>query len=181
MNFREMVGLATQSSNLKMAEWSERAIDRVAALGKAGAISPLGEHVFRWLYGGDPYSAVTVQEILVAALYGNLGHRLSTDEALAVARYAMFEFSGGRCRTCEGARVAELANGEIIVCHVCVGSGLAKVTNEARARGMGVDRREYRRMEGPLEMALDWLREADRLTNAAVGRELGRSRAPGVI
>lgn len=172
MNLREVAGLATQSSNLKMAEWSERAIDRVAALGAAGTVSPLGEQVFRWLYGGDPRSAVSVLEILTAGL--SVFREMAAHQREAVARYAMVEFANGRCQTCEGVSVATLKDGREIVCHVCDGSGLRKVTNEARAAGMGVHRREYRRMESPLEKALDWLREADRVTNAAVAKELGR-------
>lgn len=176
MNLREVAGLATQSSNLKMADWSERAVDRVAALGAAGKVSPLGEQLFRWLYGRDPRSAVSVLEILMAGLA--VHRHLTPRDREAVARYAMLEFSNSRCRTCEGAREAVLRDGEVIVCHDCQGSGLATVTNEARAAGCGVHRREYRgRVEGPLEMALDWLREADRLTNAAVGKELGRGQA----
>lgn len=174
MNLREVAGLATQSSNLKMADWSERAVDRVAALGAAGRVSPLGEHVFRWLYGRDPRSAVSVLDMLTAGLA--VHRELSAVQREAVARYAMFEFAGGRCVTCKGTRGATLADEAktYIVCPECGGSGLGKTTNADRASGMGVHRREYRRMEGPLEKALDWLREADRTVNAAVGRELGR-------
>jgi hypothetical protein len=172
LNLREVTGVAVGSGNLGMAEWSERAIDRIAALGAAGKVSPLGENLFRWLYGGDRYSATAVRRQLVGLLNS---WPLTVEQKDGIASYAMHEFSNSRCKTCNGAREAKLKDGEVLVCKACEGAGLAKVTNGARARGCGVDRRVYADLvERPLEKLLEALRHADVVTNVAVAIELGR-------
>ena len=59
-NLRESVGRSTTSHNLGMSDWSERDIDRVAALGCAARFSPLGADLFRWAYAEDSHAAVRV-------------------------------------------------------------------------------------------------------------------------
>ena len=43
-----------------MCDFTERAVDRVAALGAAGRISPLGVDVFRWAYAQDANAVATL-------------------------------------------------------------------------------------------------------------------------
>jgi hypothetical protein len=182
LNLREVAGVAVVSGNLGMAEWSERAVDRIAALGAAGKVSTLGESLWRWLYGGCHRSAEQVREILAAKLRA---YPLTAARRARIATYAMHEFSNQRCPLCHGAREATLADGKVIVCEGCAGTGLNRFTNGDRARACGVHPRDYESVEKPLELALDLLRRADSITNVAVAIELERGQratvASGVL
>lgn len=165
------------SSNLGQSEWSERDIDRVAALGAAARISPLGADVFRWLYATDHTAAVRVRELLVEALVSL--RNLSPATAERVAVQAMKEFGDWACPTCGGQKEVVI-DGLKIVCadrpRGCGGTGLRRFTDRERMIGVGVDRRAWRDLERHLDFAMDELRHADWMVNVQMNRQLERGR-----
>lgn len=174
-NLREVAGHSCVSSNLGMADWSERDVDRVAALGAAGRISPLGVDLFRWAYANDHRAAARVLAMLVKALRG---FQLPLNFREYIAKQAMREFSEWYCLTCGGRSSVTLANGTRIECDACKATGLRHYTNTERMQGCGFgsDRGgAYNKVRYPLEKALELLRDADVVVNAALNRELERA------
>jgi hypothetical protein len=178
-SLREIAGRSCVSSNLGMADWSERDIDRVAAMGSAGRVSPLGVDVFRWLYSQDPYAATRVLAQLSRTIREK--HPMPASFADGIAKQAMREFGDQLCPTCAGRKEEVLANGVKVVCPRCEGTGLRRYSNGARLRGAGFDEStNYRAVvHKPLEFAIDTLRHADNVTNAVLNLELERGATAG--
>jgi hypothetical protein len=157
-----------------MCDFTERAVDRVAALGAAGRISPLGVDVFRWAYAQDANAAARVLDGLVALLSDKFP--LSVSELQGVCIQGMTEFVHWACGTCGGRGQERLANGVVIVCERCGGSGYRRYTNAARIRGAGFLRGvSYVRMvHRPVEAVLEALRGVDAAVNGSLNEELER-------
>jgi hypothetical protein len=171
-NLRELGGRSCLSTNLGMSDFSERDIDRVAAMGGAAAhsdVGALGTDVWRWMYSLDRYAALRVCKRLVVALQRERG--VDAMVAVRVAQQAMLEFSEWACASCGGRKEMELDNGVKIVCETCGGTGYRKYTNGDRSRGTG---QVYRAVAEDLEWTIALLRAADGLVNSRMNHELER-------
>jgi len=175
-NLRESVGRSTTSHNLGMSDWSERDIDRVAALGCAARFSPMGTDLFRWAYAGDPRAAVRVMVHLADEVRRSF--RMPVAFVEGVCRQAMTEFTAWACPVCDGRKDVTLGNGVKVVCDSCDGTGLRRYSNGDRRRGAGFGPGvSYARViEQPLELAIAVLKREDGRVNAIVSLELERVR-----
>lgn len=171
-NLREVMGRSCVSTNLGASDFSERDIDRVAAMGAAAINSgsaALGTDVFRWLYSLDRYAALRVCIRLEAMLWKRRG--VDGVRAKGIAQQAMLEFSEWACVSCGGRKEMVLDNGVKIVCATCEGTGYRKYSNGDRVRGTG---QEYRAIASDLEWAIGELRAADTALNGRLNTQLER-------
>ena len=174
-NLREVSGLSCVSPNLGMSEWSERAIDRVAAMGMAARDSMLGVEVFRWAYAGDIRAGMRLCRLLIVRLL--VKHPEAGGSAEGVARQAMREFSDWACPVCGGRKEEVLANGVRITCDIdggCGGTGLRKYSNGERSRGSGVGRWTPQSNDW-LDFCLDLVRRGDSIANVSINLQLERT------
>jgi hypothetical protein len=159
-----------------MAEWSERDVDRVAAMGAAGIVSAAGVDLFRWAYGGDARAAVRLCSTLMEIVRSK--YELPLSFAEAICQQAMREFVGWYCPTCGGRGAVTLLDGQRIECGDCHASGVRKYTDAERMVRCGFaadNRTTYTRViEGPLEMALGYMRRADLMVNQLLNEQLER-------
>lgn len=130
-NLREAFAV-TALASLEWDENRERAIDRVAASGKAGE---LGLLLWKAKYQLEVDSYRRAQKALVE-IYGKR-YRDSPTVAAAFVGQAMREYLSPSCRACHG--VGEyVVNDRRIVCETCGGSKIHRYSDEERARTMQV-------------------------------------------
>lgn len=168
-NLRELAGRSCLSTNLGMSDFSERDVDRVAAMGMAARRTALGTDVVRWTVAHDRYAALRVCKRLTVALQQERG--MEAMAAVRVAQQAMLEFSEWACPTCGGRKEAKLVTGVVIVCDTCEGTGYRKFSNADRVRGTG---QSYRSVAADLEWAIGELRSADTAANGRMNSALER-------
>lgn len=180
-NLREVTGRSCVSHNLGMSAWSERDVDRVAGLGavarelQGSKAGDLGVEVWRWAYALDQRST----SIVLFALADLVGKRfpMDADKLQGIAKQAMREFVDWACPVCAGRKHEQLANGVVIQCEPCNGTGLKRYSNMDRVQGTGIEvgKVNYKRViERPLEYALGVLRVEDERINVRLKAQLGR-------
>lgn len=180
-NLREVTGRSCVSHNLGMSAWSERDVDRVAGLGavarelQGSKAGDLGVEVWRWAYALDQRST----SIVLFKLAKLIGERFPMDaeKLQGVAKQAMREFVDWACPVCAGRKHEQLANGVVIMCEPCNGTGLKRYSNADRVAGTGLDvgRVNYRKVvERPLEYAIGILRVEDERINKLLKMQLER-------
>lgn len=129
-NLREALA-GTALASLEWAEERERAVDRVAASGRA---SPLGLNIWKARYMLESKAYREAHSALVALFLGRYGSE-SPLVAEKCVEEALSEFMGPACTACNGAR--ELVTDSLRVeCEACGGSGLRIYSDFERARRM---------------------------------------------
>jgi hypothetical protein len=163
---------AYASTALASLEWSEereRAVDRVAAAGRA---DPLGVLLWKAKYQLESKAYQDAHKTLVAQFRAR--YCSETAEIADRCVYeALSEFMGPACQDCNGAReliVADLR----IECEACNGTGIRRYTDFERARRMEISLSRVRVLSGKLRWLACELGSLDRAVNSVLNEELER-------
>lgn len=162
---------ALAMTSLASLEWAdhEKAIDRVAASGKA---SPLGVNLWKARYMLEVKAYQSTREGLIA-LYRERFRREEPRVIASVIDQCLHEFLSPFCVSCSGAR--ELMAGDLkVVCETCDGTGVRRYGNEDRARAMKISFGLVKRLEHKFRWLLGEMQGLDRDVNKVLAEQLER-------
>jgi hypothetical protein len=167
-NLREAYA-ATGYASLEWDDNHEKAVDRVAAAGKA---SKLGMDLWRCKYMNSSVAYHAVSKGLLALFKARYPAE-ATPIAWKCVEEALSEFLGPACASCNGAK--EMILDELrIECQTCKGTGIRRYSDRDRSGRMRVSMAHVRILSGKLEWLGRELGSLDRAVNSAVARELER-------
>jgi len=160
---------ATHHASLQWTEDHERAIDRVAAAGRAPT---LGVQIWRARY-------MLESKAYQDAINGLTAHYLARykaerpDMARRLVEEILSEFMGPSCISCNGAR--ELVEDELrVVCDSCHGTGLRHYTDMERAGRMKLSYGRVKSLSHKMMWLMDEIGSMDKSVNEIVSFELER-------
>jgi len=161
-NLREPYA-ASSLASLAWSETQEKAIDRVAASGRA---STLGVALWkaRYMLEADAY---LLARSLLRLMYIK---RYRSDSLLVVDAFvnqALIEFTATPCVECNGTG-ERMVDDHLLICNVCSGSRLRRYSDQERARCM---RLSYAITQA-FGYKLRWLLETMQSEDAAVNRQM---------
>jgi hypothetical protein len=159
----------TSFASLAWSEERERAVDRVAASGRA---SPLGLLLWKARYMLES-SAYQSSKDGLRALYVSRYPREEPRLVASVIEQCLHEYLSPFCSTCNGARemmVQELK----MICAACNGSGVRKFSDEERARAMKVSYGLVKRLGHKFNWLLGEMQGLDRDVNKVLAEQLER-------
>jgi hypothetical protein len=166
MNLRE----AATTIQYASLEWSEheRAVDRVAACGKADA---LGVAIWKAKYGLESacyHAAVKGLTKAYLARYKREGQPL----AEMLCEQVLSEFIAQFCVACQGRRELVIDD-RMQACTACAGSGVRRYTDEQRARMMRISHARVLVMAHKIRWVHDLISRLDGEVNVILTKELG--------
>lgn len=162
---------ATSLASLEWDENREKAIDRVAAAGKA---SPLGIAIWKSKYMLES-RAYSDAIRLLTAWYREKYNREQSWLAEKIAEQCLYEFIFDFCASCQGA-------GEVVIedlkvsCGTCQGSRVRRHSNSERASRMKISWSLTKALTHKLQRTICKVFEEDRTVNLVMTNEL---REPG--
>lgn len=167
-NLREPFA-STSIAGLGWDENREKAIDRVAAAGKA---SELGVNLWKARYMLEVKAYQSTREGLVA-LYRERYRREEPRLVASVIDQCLHEFLSPFCGSCNGAK--EMMAGDLkVTCQSCSGTGVRRYGNEERARAMKISFGLLKRMEHKFKWLLGEMQGLDRDVNKVLADQLER-------
>ena len=159
-------------ANLAWDENQERAIDRIAASGKA---AKLGVSLWKAKYMLEVRCYHDAHELLLV-LYRRRYRRDDDVTANAMVEQALVEYISPHCRRCLGK--GELVADEVLVmCDVCAGSRMHRYGDAERARRMRLSYSVTRASGHKLVWLHDLIGDEDRKVNERLNVELERASA----
>ena len=166
-NLREAYA-ATGMAGLGWDANTEKAIDRVAAAGKADA---LGLLLWKAKYMLESVAYAQARNTLLAAY--SKRYRDNMTVAVAMVEQGLREYLAPVCRTCRG--VGEMMVAERrVVCESCGGSKIHRYGDQERARTMQISYALVKQSGHKLRWILELLGSADKSVNHAMCIELER-------
>jgi len=167
-NLREAYA-ATALASLEMDAERERAVDRVAAAGRAPR---LGMDIWRARYQLEGKSYQDALNGLLAHFRARYGAE-TREMSQRVVDQAFHEFMSDRCKDCNGAR--ELMAGELrVICQTCEGYGVRRYTDFERARAMQLSMQRVKSLTHKLNWLLGEIQSMDNQVNTIISAELER-------
>lgn len=167
-NLREALS-STAMASLEWSEERERAIDRIAASGKAPT---LGVLIWKARYMLESRAYQDARSQLVRLFLTRYTYE-SPSIAEKCVDEALHEFMGPACQRCSGAR--ELVSGDLRVeCPDCHGSGLRRYTDWERAARMGMSMHRAVTLSRKLRWIAEEMQSLDRAVNSVLCHELER-------
>lgn len=167
-NLREALA-ATSVASLEWSEERERAVDRVAASGRAPA---LGVQLWKARYMLEAKAYQDARRGLIR-LFLERHPAEKPSIAEKCVDEALSEFLGPACSSCSGAR--ELVTENLrVVCEACGGSGLRRYTDWERASRMQISLQWVRTLSRKLSWLAGELGSLDRAVNSVISDELER-------
>lgn len=158
---------STAFASLEWAEERERAVDRVAASGRAPR---LGLDLWKARYLLESKAYQDARKGLVHAFRERYVHE-TPSIAEKCTEEALSEFLGPACSTCNGAR--ELVIGDLRVeCEPCHGSGLKVYSDWERASRMQLSLQWVRKLAPKLAWLAGELGSLDRAVNSVIADQL---------
>lgn len=168
MNLREAYS-ATALASLEWSEERERAVDRVAAAGKA---SPLGLSLWKARYMLES-SAYQSSKAGLTALYRVRYSREEPRVVAAVIEQCLHEYLSPFCLTCNGTK-AVMVEELKAVCPGCHGSGIRRYADEDRAGTMQLSYGLVKRLAHKMRWLLGEMQGMDRDVNKVLAEQLER-------
>ena len=160
---------STSLAGLGWSEDRERAVDRVAASGKAPT---LGLQIWKARY-------MLESKAYQDAIKGLTAHYLARyraeqpDIARMVVEEVLSEFMGPSCVSCNGAR--ELVEGDLrVTCESCGGTGLRRYSDAERASRMKLSYARVKSLSHKFQWIMGELGGMDRTVNEIIAWELER-------
>ena len=167
-NLREALA-GTALASLEWSEERERAVDRVAASGRAPA---LGLLLWKARYLLESKAYLEARRKLVEVFL----ERYRSESPLMAEKCvdeALSEFMGPACSSCNGAR--ELVTESLrVTCETCQGSGLKRYSDWERASRMQIGLQRLRSVNYKLGWLAGELGSLDRAVNSVIAAELER-------
>lgn len=167
-NLREAYA-GTALASLEWSELRERAVDRVAAAGKA---DPFGIKLWRAKYLLESSAYLALQKELLT-IYQNR-YRDNATVSQALVQQALHEFLAPACRDCAG-RGEMLFDERLIVCETCKGSKIHRYSDEERARTMNISYAVTKKSQHKIRWVLEFMGTHDRKVNGVLSYELERA------
>ena len=160
---------ATALASLEWSETRERAIDRVAAAGKA---SPLGINLWKARY---MLEAPAYHQAITGLVEHYLGRYKREDVPIVriIVEQVISEYLAPFCVDCSGAREM-VVNDLKVVCGTCEGSGLRRYTDTDRARLMKMSLQRIRSLSRKMQWLTNEMGTMDRDVNQVLQVELER-------
>ena len=166
-NLRETLA-ATAYSGLGWDENREKAIDRVAASGKADR---LGLTLWKAKYMLESSAYIAAHNELMA-IYRKR-YRDNQTVASAIVEQALREYLSPACRACRG--VGEMmVNERRVICEACGGSSIHRYGDQERAKTMKISYSLTKASSHKLQWLSGLLQGADKRVNYCLNMELGR-------
>lgn len=166
-NLRESLA-ATAYAGLAWDENTEKAIDRVAASGKA---DPLGLLLWKARYMLESVAYAAAQQELLR-IYRKR-YRDNPTVSAAIVGQAMREYINPACRACQGR--GEMRGGQrIIVCPACNGTKIHRYGDAERARLMAISYGLTKASSHKLQWLAGLLNGVDKRVNYCLNVELER-------
>lgn len=160
----------THHASLEWTEGHERAVDRVAAMGR---VERIGANLWRakYQYDASSYKQAVLELI---GMYRQRNPRESSEIVRTVVEQCFREWISGMCPSCLGAR--ELIVGDRrVVCDTCQGSGIRHYSDFERARGMSVSLQRVKSLQRGLTWLAGEIGAIDRLVNTLMCEQLERN------
>jgi len=159
----------TVLASLEWSEIAEKAIDRVAASGKAHA---LGLSLWKAKYQLEVSSYHDARGGLIRLFRAKYPSE-TPEIAVACVDEALHEWLGPACKACLGAR--ELVSEALrVVCSRCNGSGLERYSDVQRAKRMQLSVGRVHKLARRLQWLAGELGSLDRAVNSVLCEELER-------
>jgi hypothetical protein len=168
-NLREPFA-ATHHAGLGWEDGVEKAIDRVAASGRADA---LGVLLWKAKYMSESPAYVDARKRLIVLYREKRSVHETPVIVEKIVDQVLHEYLSDRCRMCLGAK--ELVTEQLrVVCEACAGTGVRRYGDSERARTMqiGVDR--VRRLSRAMQWLADEINGRDAQVNDVLGVQLER-------
>lgn len=156
-------------ANLAWDENQERAIDRIAASGKA---AKLGVYLWKSRYMLEVAAYHRAHDLLLV-LYRRRYARDSITVAKAMVEQAMLEYIYPQCRACLG-KGERMVDEVLVMCDVCAGSRVHKYKDAERSRRMQISYSITRASGHKLAWLHDRITDEDRQVNERLNIELER-------
>src|SRR5262245_52725658 len=153
-------------------EWSpdwERAVDRVAASGRATRLG-LALWKARYLLEISSYREARTRLI---ERYARRFRRMPSQTRERVIEQCLREYIAPFCMTCKGAKEIVIEQKRII-CYECSGSGVRRYTDSDRANAMGISFAEAVRLGKQCRIVLDDIATHDQEVGAVLTEQLER-------
>jgi hypothetical protein len=168
-DLREALAI-TALASLEWSEVRERAIDRVAASGKA---SPLGVSLWKARYMLESRAYHDAIKGLIQR-YLDRYKREDGNMARIIVEQAISEYLAPFCVDCHGAREMVIQDLKV-TCQTCHGSGVRRYTDYDRARLMKLSLERVRNLSRKMQWLTDEMGTMDRAVNLVLNAELERN------
>lgn len=173
-DIREKVGKACLTSDMGDRPGAyEVDNDRVGALGRAAAITPLGAAITRWIGAMDLASYIEVVHTLAGMITTEFGTQ--QDLAQRIAIQACREFGDWACTECGGRGEAVSGTGVHFVCPMCNGSTLRRYEDRQRADALQLSLLDFQAQARRLVWALDQLQRCDHIARGVAHAQLSET------
>ena len=161
---------ATHHASLQWTEDHERAIDRVAAMGR---VELIGANLWRakYQYDSRAYKSAIGELVII---YRARNPRENPDVARKVVEQCLSEWVGSMCSDCLGAREIMVAD-KRVVCDACKGSGIRHYRDFERAQAMSLSLSRVKTLQRGLTWMAGEIGGIDRLVNTLMSVELERN------